>query len=43
MQKDAIHYDGWEHRDVHNINGMLFVCGIFSFQNTSSQRYIYPA
>ncbi|THG94440.1 hypothetical protein EW145_g8138 [Phellinidium pouzarii] len=24
MQKDAVHYGGWEHRDVHNINGMLF-------------------
>ena len=25
LQKDAVHYGGWEHRDVHNINGMLFV------------------
>lgn len=25
MTKDSIHYGGWEHRDVHNINGMLFV------------------
>jgi len=25
MEKDSIHYGGWEHRDVHNINGMLFV------------------
>ncbi|THV06625.1 alpha-glucosidase [Dendrothele bispora CBS 962.96] len=24
MHKDSIHYGGWEHRDVHNINGMLF-------------------
>ncbi|KAM0791314.1 hypothetical protein ACM66B_005786 [Microbotryomycetes sp. NB124-2] len=24
MQKDAIHYGGWEHRDVHNINGMIY-------------------
>ncbi|EKM81226.1 hypothetical protein AGABI1DRAFT_72105 [Agaricus bisporus var. burnettii JB137-S8] len=24
MPKDSIHYDGWEHRDVHNLNGMLF-------------------
>ncbi|KDQ56418.1 glycoside hydrolase family 31 protein [Jaapia argillacea MUCL 33604] len=24
MPKDSIHYGGWEHRDVHNINGMLF-------------------
>lgn len=25
MQKDNVHYGGWEHRDVHNINGMLYV------------------
>ncbi|KAG2741021.1 glycoside hydrolase family 31 protein [Suillus brevipes Sb2] len=25
MPKDNVHYGGWEHRDVHNINGMLFV------------------
>ena len=25
MPKDNIHYGGWEHRDVHNINGMLYV------------------
>ncbi|KAJ4496712.1 glycoside hydrolase family 31 protein [Lentinula lateritia] len=24
MPKDSIHHGGWEHRDVHNINGMLF-------------------
>ncbi|KAK4054515.1 glucosidase II [Microbotryomycetes sp. JL201] len=24
MQKDAIHHGGWEHRDVHNINGMIY-------------------
>ncbi|KZO90577.1 glycoside hydrolase family 31 protein [Calocera viscosa TUFC12733] len=24
MPKDNIHHGGWEHRDVHNINGMLF-------------------
>ncbi|KAJ3857710.1 glycoside hydrolase family 31 protein [Lentinula lateritia] len=24
MPKDSIHNGGWEHRDVHNINGMLF-------------------
>ncbi|KAL5638373.1 hypothetical protein ACGC1H_005151 [Rhizoctonia solani] len=24
MQKDNVHYGGWEHRDVHNINGMLY-------------------
>lgn len=25
MPKDSIHHGGWEHRDVHNINGMLLV------------------
>ncbi|EIN06673.1 alpha-glucosidase [Punctularia strigosozonata HHB-11173 SS5] len=24
MPRDNIHYGGWEHRDLHNINGMLF-------------------
>ncbi|KAG1743770.1 glycoside hydrolase family 31 protein [Suillus occidentalis] len=24
MPKDNVHYGGWEHRDVHNVNGMLF-------------------
>ncbi|KAK0168914.1 hypothetical protein PV327_002670 [Microctonus hyperodae] len=24
MPKDLIHYGGWEHRDVHNINGLMF-------------------
>ena len=26
MPKDNLHHGGWEHRDIHNINGMLFVC-----------------
>ena len=25
MQKDTLHYGGWEHRDVHNIGGMIYV------------------
>lgn len=25
MHKDAIHHGGWEHRDVHNVYGMLQV------------------
>lgn len=29
MQKDAIHYGGWEHRDVHNIGGMIYVSESF--------------
>ncbi len=28
MPRDNVHYGGWEHRDVHNINGMLFVSPI---------------
>ncbi|GAA5828886.1 hypothetical protein JCM11251_005908 [Rhodosporidiobolus azoricus] len=24
MHKDAVHHGGWEHRDVHNINGMIY-------------------
>ncbi|KAI0644926.1 alpha-glucosidase [Trametes meyenii] len=24
MPRESIHYGGWEHRDLHNINGMLF-------------------
>ncbi|RDB25094.1 Neutral alpha-glucosidase AB [Hypsizygus marmoreus] len=24
MPKDNIHHGGWEHRDVHNVNGMLY-------------------
>lgn len=25
MPKDNLHYENWEHRDVHNINGLTFV------------------
>lgn len=25
MHKDATHFGGWEHRDVHNLYGMLQV------------------
>ncbi|KIM31479.1 glycoside hydrolase family 31 protein [Serendipita vermifera MAFF 305830] len=34
MPKTNLHFDGWEHRDVHNINGMLF-------QNATSQAVKY--
>ncbi|PWN26815.1 alpha-glucosidase II precursor [Jaminaea rosea] len=27
--KDVIHHGGWEHRDIHNINGVLFQAGTF--------------
>ncbi|TDL18041.1 alpha-glucosidase [Rickenella mellea] len=33
MPKDNIHYGGWEHRDIHNINGMLF-------QNLTAQALV---
>ena len=25
MPKDNLHYGGWEHRDIHNVNGLTFV------------------
>ena len=25
MPRDNLHYDNWEHRDIHNINGLTFV------------------
>ena len=38
MQKDAVHYGGWEHRDIHNINGMIYVSAhIRLLQNRSSR------
>ncbi|PGG96710.1 hypothetical protein AJ79_09480 [Helicocarpus griseus UAMH5409] len=30
MPKDNIHHGGWEHRDVHNVNGMTFVNATFN-------------
>jgi len=30
MHKDATHYEGWEHRDVHNIYGMFQVSFVAS-------------
>ncbi|KAK4704738.1 hypothetical protein P7C70_g1477, partial [Phenoliferia sp. Uapishka_3] len=33
MQKDAVHYGGWEHRDVHNIGGMIY-------QNVTAQGLV---
>lgn len=29
MPKDMVHFGGWEHRDVHNIYGHLYVMGTF--------------
>ena len=36
MPKDNIHHGGWEHRDIHNINAMLFVS--FVIHNSSFSR-----
>lgn len=29
MPKDCIHHGGWEHRDIHNVYGMLFVMSTY--------------
>ena len=29
MQKDLMHYGGWEHRDVHNLYGFLYVYRLY--------------
>lgn len=31
MHKDCLHYGGWEHRDIHNIYGLLHVCCLLNF------------
>ena len=41
MPKDNIHYGGWEHRDIHNINGMLFV-NPFIIKNISRLAHRIP-
>lgn len=35
VPRDTVHQGGWENRDVHNINGMLFV-SIHEVTNSSS-------
>lgn len=30
MPKDNLHYGGWEHRDIHNVNGLTFVNATFN-------------
>lgn len=32
MPKDCLHYDGYEHRDVHNLYGMMVVCILYKLQ-----------
>ncbi|NP_001153434.1 alpha glucosidase II alpha subunit-like precursor [Nasonia vitripennis] len=29
MPKDLVHYGGWEHRDVHNINGLVYTMATY--------------
>jgi alpha 1,3-glucosidase len=29
MPKDLVHYGGWEHRDVHNINGLVYTLATY--------------
>ena len=31
LPKDSLHFGGWEHRDVHNLYGMLYVSSILLF------------
>ena len=38
MPKDCIHYDGYEHRDVHNLYGMMVVSLISSGQCDPSAK-----
>lgn len=43
MPKDNLHYADWEHRDVHNINGMTFVNATFhALQERNPQRPTRP-
>ncbi|KAJ7840497.1 glycosyl hydrolases family 31-domain-containing protein [Mycena olivaceomarginata] len=37
IPRDNIHYGGWEHRDVHNINGMLF---LIRLQSNSTSKAV---
>jgi hypothetical protein len=41
MPRDNIHYGGWEHRDVHNINGMLFVGSRFIIAVRTPLRSVF--
>src|SRR5258706_3545489 len=40
MPRDNIHYGGWEHRDVHTINGMLFVSSRFIAAAHTSLKFV---
>ncbi|KAL0955609.1 hypothetical protein HGRIS_001845 [Hohenbuehelia grisea] len=44
MPKDNIHHGGWEHRDIHNLNGMLFsnqtYQGLLERSNPSKRPFV---
>lgn len=43
MPKDNLHYGGWEHRDLHNINGMTFVNATYhALLNRQSGKPVRP-
>ena len=42
MHKDCIHFGGWEHRDVHNINGMAYVSAFFYYFVPDQLAELYP-
>ncbi|KAH0829071.1 glycoside hydrolase family 31 protein [Lanmaoa asiatica] len=43
MPRDNIHYGGWEHRDVHNINGMLFVRASLNSLGLTHRSLVTPS
>lgn len=40
MHKDCVHYGGWEHRDIHNIYGLLHVCFYFKIISVSGNSSV---
>lgn len=42
MHKDAIHMDGWEHRDIHNLFAMLVTIGTYEGLLMRSDNNIRP-
>ena len=42
MPKDIVHFGGWEHRDLHNIYGHLYVMGTFGGHLKRSENKLRP-
>ncbi len=42
MPRENIHYGGWEHRDVHNLNGMLYVRILFVVIRYTDANIVQP-